>query len=131
MGRPLISPLESAVAKYGGYLYAAILLLAAWISHFAVLNNDCFPLRWQADHLSVRNPETFYNGFFPIGYPLLLRLAGYTGNSILSLLLLQIILSGLFALVSFKFLRKFLSIELSVLALIALVFSPQILRAVL
>jgi len=131
MGRPSTSPLELAVAKYGGYLYAAILLLAAWISHFAVLNNDCFPLRWQADHLSIHNPESFYNGFFPVGYPLLLRLAGYTGNSILALLLIQIILSGFFVPVSFKFLRKYLPVELSSLALIALVFSPQILRAVL
>src|SRR4051812_34322080 len=101
MGRPINSLLESAVAKYGGSLYAAILLLAAWISHFAVLNNDCFPLRWQADHLSIHNSETFYNGFFPIGYPILLRVAGYTGNSILSLLIFQIILSAFFVTASF------------------------------
>jgi hypothetical protein len=54
-------------------LYALVLLLVARRSHFAILANDAFPLLFQAESLSWSDPRSFYNGFFPIGYPALLR----------------------------------------------------------
>lgn len=54
-------------------LYASMLLLVARRSHLAILANDAFPLLFQASSLSWSDPRSFYNGFFPIGYPGLLR----------------------------------------------------------
>ncbi len=54
-------------------LYVIVLILVARRSHFAILANDAFPLLFQAESLSFSDPRSFYNGFFPIGYPFLLR----------------------------------------------------------
>ncbi|HEX5315113.1 MAG TPA: glycosyltransferase family 39 protein, partial [Candidatus Kapabacteria bacterium] len=98
----------------------------AWLSHFAMLSNDVFPLRWQAEHLSLHHPETFYDGFFPIGYPLLLRLASLTGNPVLTLMLLQIAVAVLYVLVARRVLQMVLDPEAALLALPLVLFVPQI-----
>ncbi|HZK76629.1 MAG TPA: glycosyltransferase family 39 protein, partial [Candidatus Kapabacteria bacterium] len=107
-------------------LYAAVLLSAAWLSHFAMLSNDVFPLRWQANQLSLHHPETFYDGFFPIGYPLLLRLAGLTGNPVLATMILQIALAAIYARLAWGVLRATLSEEAAIIALPFVLFLPQI-----
>jgi len=107
-------------------LYAAALLAVAWHSHFAMLSNDVFPLRWQAEHLSLRHPETFYDGFFPIGYPLLLRIAAISGNSVLATMLLQIALAVVYVLFARRFLQGVLRHEVALLALPIVLFAPQI-----
>ena len=106
-------------------LYAAVLLAAAWHSHFAMLSNDVFPLRWQAEHLSLHHPETFYDGFFPIGYPLLLRLGSLTGNPVLAVMLLQIVLASIYVLLARQVLQSMLSEAAAVLALPLVLFAPQ------
>lgn len=60
-----------ALALWG--FYAALMTLIAYRSHFAILANDAFPLLFQAESLSMGDARSFYNGFFPIGYPILLR----------------------------------------------------------
>jgi hypothetical protein len=55
------------------FVYATILVIVSIRSHFAILANDTFPLLFQAEHLSTADPQSFYNGFFPIGYPLTLK----------------------------------------------------------
>ena len=112
--------------------YAAVLLAAACVSHFAILINDAFPLRWQADHLSLSHPESFFNGFFPIVYPLLLRMAtAITGNPLLTLILFQIALAPLYAILAYRLLREFVSERATLLALPFVLFSPHVVRAIL
>ena len=107
-------------------LYAAVLFAVAWLSHFAMLSNDVFPLRWQAEHLSLRHPETFYDGFFPIGYPLLLRVASLTGNPVLALMLLQIGLAAVYVLLARRLFQTVLDKAASLIALPIVLFTPQI-----
>jgi hypothetical protein len=111
--------------------YGAVLLAAAYVSHFAILSNDAFPLRWQAEHLSLAHPESFYNGFFPIGYPLLLRAGSITGDPLLAAMLFQIALAPLYAFLTHRFIREFVSERATVLALPFVLFSPQVVRAIL
>jgi hypothetical protein len=120
------------IVRFAPLAYGAVLLAAACVSHFAILINDAFPLRWQADHLSLSHPESFYNGFFPIVYPLLLRLATeVTGNPLHTLILLQIALSPLYALLAYRLLREFVSERATILALPFVLFSPDVVRAIL
>ena len=87
-----------------------MILASAALSHFAVLINDVFLLRWQAEHLSTGAPESFFNGFFPIGYPLVLRAVSFTGNPVLSLMLVQIALAPLYATLVY---RLFIRLDLT------------------
>ncbi len=112
-------------------LYAATLLTAAWLSHFAVFRNDVFPLRWQAEHLSIQHPESFYDGFFTIGYPLLIRLSEITGNPVLTVILLQIVLSVLFVVLLQSFFKKTVSAEASIIAFPFVLFFPHLARSIL
>src|SRR5205809_4156285 len=85
--------LQSGLRSFGPPIYSALLLAAAIISRVAILSNDSFPLRWQAEHLSLADPASFYNGFFPIGYPLLMRVASMVGNPFVVLEVVQIVLA--------------------------------------
>ena len=112
-------------------LYAAILLAFCLISHFAIVSNDVFPLRWQAEHLSLLHPDTFYDGFFPIGYPLLERVAAATGNPIPTMVLLQIVLAIAYSSLTQRFLEKLVGTELGFVGVPLVLFGPQILTNVL
>src|SRR5581483_11993889 len=120
-----------AISPVSPFLYGVVLLAASWASHFAVLSNDVFPLRWQAEHLSLHNPESFYNGFYPIGYPFLLRLLSFMYDPVRAAMLLQIVLAPWLAYFVYRFLRKSVTESGAVLALAFILFSPQVLRAVL
>ena len=116
-------------------IYTAAIFASAWFSHFAIIINDVFLLRWQAEHLSFSAPESFYNGFFPIGYPLVLRAASLTGNPILALILLQIALTPLFVLMIYRlFVQIFPSItddwQSAALALPLVLFAPPMIHAI-
>jgi len=91
-----------------------------------MLSNDVFPLRWQAEHLSLHLAETFYDGFFPIGYPLLLRMASLTGNPVLALMLLQIAIAPIYVLLARRLLQTVLDKAGALIALPVVLFAPQI-----
>ncbi len=114
--------------RWGPFAYAGLLFAAAIISRFAVLSNDSFPLRWQAEHLSVHDPSTFYNAFFPIGYPVLLRLAGYLGSPFVVLEIVQVFLSAIYFRKVAQLARTQLGYGAALIALPFLLFSSQILR---
>jgi len=107
-------------------LYAAALLAVAWHSRFAMLSNDVFPLRWQAEHLSLYHPETFFDGFFPIGYPLLLRVMSLTGNPVLASLLLHIAFAAFYVVLVRRLLPAILDSAAALVALPLVLFTPQI-----
>ncbi len=122
----------SFVRRFGlPLLYAAVLLCSVGISHFAILSNDVFPLRWQAEHLSFHDPATFYNGFFPIGYPLLDWLASVIGNPVLTMMLLQIALAPVYVFLVQRILMRVNGRDATVAALPLVLFAPQIISNVL
>lgn len=114
-----------------------MILASAWLSHFAILINDVFLLRWQADHLSLHAPESFFNGFFPIGYPLILHAATITGNPVLCMILFQIALAPLYVTLVYRlFVRLFPSISgerwrSAAIALPLVLFAPPVIHAIL
>ncbi len=54
-------------------LYAAALLFANYRTGFHVGLNDFWGNYYQAENLRLSDANTLYDGFFPIGYPVLLR----------------------------------------------------------
>ena len=130
----MIAPYSLFVRRWLPVLYAAVILTSAWLSHFAVLINDVFLLRWQAEHLSLGTPESFYNGFFPIGYPLVLRAVSATGNPIFTLMLFQIALAIVYVTMVQRLLVRMLPSNASIIGAIALplmLFSPPVIHAIL
>ena len=121
--------LNSRAIRYDIWAYPALMLIMAAVSHFAILSNDSFPLQWQAEHLSLHDPATFYNGFFPIGYPLLLRIADLFGNPYTLLEILQILFAGLYFKKVWAFIQPLLGSAFSPIATVFIVFSPQLIRA--
>ncbi len=89
-----------------------------------------FALRWQAEHLSLHHPDSFYNGFFPIGFPLLLRFASITGNPVFTLLLLQIAIAPYYAVMIDQLLCKLISARAAAIALPLVLFAPPVLHAI-
>jgi hypothetical protein len=124
-----VQSLESRVARYGPIVYSALLLTAAILSRFAILSNDSFPLGWQAEHLSISDPASFYNGFFPIGYALLLRVAGVFGDPYLLLEVLQIVLAIFYIKKLWAFTRSFIVFAAAIIAIPLVAFSPQVIFA--
>lgn len=121
----------SLTKRYAPPAFGLLLFTAAFVSHFAVLSNDSFPLLWQAKHLAFSNPASFYNGFFPIGYPALMRLAALTQWPLRTLEILQVVLAPLYLLLAISFLARFLKPSAVVLALLIVVGYPDLLRSVL
>ncbi len=117
--------------RFAPIAYSTLLVAAAVASRFAVLSNDAFPLRWQAEHLSLKNPESFYNGFFPIGYPILLRLVSFTHEPLAVLEILQALTAGLFALFAIWFFARYSGRLGMLIALTLTLFYPSVIRAVL
>ncbi len=107
-----------------------MILTSAWCSHFAVLINDVFLLRWQAEHLSFATPESFYNGFFPIGYPLVLRVASLIGNPIFAMILFQIGLAPLYAMLVYRLLARLALGRAINVALPLVLFAPPVIHAI-
>ncbi len=118
-------------ARWGPWGYALLLLGSAALSQFAVLSNDSFPLRWQAEHLSLSAPSTFYDGFFPIAYPLLLRAAQAIGSPFRVLEFLQILFAILYFTKATRFATSNLDEPSALIALPFLIFAPQLIRAIL
>lgn len=114
--------------------YAVVLLLASTRSHFAILANDTFPLLFQAENLSTTDPQSFYNGFFPIGYPLILKALLFFGREHIDVtgVILNIVLT--FGLV-WCLVKLFAGLDLdrwwAMLAASAALFLPEMVRAVL
>ena len=116
-------------ARWGPWVYALLLLGAAWYSQFAVLSNDSFPLRWQSEHLSLSQPTSFYDGFFPIAYPLLMRLAREIGSPFRVMETVQILLAALYFKKASRFASSNLDEPSALIALPFLIFAPQLIRA--
>jgi hypothetical protein len=73
-------PPRGALLRWGQaiWLYAiayslSLLVLDVWFG-FHVGMNDFWCHYYQAENLDIANPQTLYDGFFPIGYPAMLRL---------------------------------------------------------
>ena len=111
-------------------VYAAVLFVAAWYSHFPIIINDVFALRWQAEHLSLSNPGSFYNGFFPIGFPLLLHAGLITGNPILALMLLQFALAPFYAAMVYRLLIRLVPGRAVAFVLPLALFAPPVIHAI-
>jgi hypothetical protein len=106
--------------------------MAAWFSHFAVILNDVFLLRWQAEHLSLHAPESFYNGFFPIGAPFVLRLAStISGNPVLLLILFQVALAPLYVILIYRLFVRIIPGRGIAIALPLALFPPPMIHAIL
>jgi hypothetical protein len=108
--------------------------LIAYRSHFAILANDAFPLLFQAESLSWSNPRSFYNGFFPVGYPFLLRILLLFGRQHIDAtgVLFNIALSaGLIWCLMKLMVAQSWSKWWAVLAVTVALFLPEMLRGVL
>ncbi|HET6513339.1 MAG TPA: glycosyltransferase family 87 protein [Candidatus Kapabacteria bacterium] len=123
--------LTAALALWG--VYFLILLLTSYRTHFAILANDAIPLLFQAENLSWSDMRSFYNGFFPIGYPATLRLLLIFGREhidalgvVLNLILAFAMIWGLLKAYTLK-----LSIYWAVLAVTVTLFLPEMLRGAL
>ena len=121
----------SLTKRYVPAAFGVLMLAAALVSRFAVLSNDSFPLLWQARHLSLSDPASFYNGFFPIGYPLLMRFAEITQDPLTTLEIVQVVLAPIYLIVAMRFFARFLRPEVIFLGIVALVAYPDFLRCVL
>ena len=51
-------------------------LALAWSGWFQVDHNDFWGIAFYAGHLSLSDPASLHNGFYPIGYPAMLRAFG-------------------------------------------------------
>jgi hypothetical protein len=110
--------------------YTAVLIAAAWYSHFPIIINDVFALRWQAEHLSFGNPGSFYNGFFPIGFPLLLHVSLITGNPILAMMILQFVLAAFYAAMVYRLLIRLVPGRAITIVLPLALFAPPVIHAI-
>jgi len=63
-----------AIWIYAGAYSVASLALNLWFG-FHIGMNDFWGHYYQAENLNFSDPQTLYDGFFPIGYPVLLRFA--------------------------------------------------------
>ena len=63
-----------AIWFYACAYSVALLALDVWFG-FHIGMNDFWCHYYQAENLNFSDPQTLYDGFFPIGYPALLRFA--------------------------------------------------------
>ncbi|MDP4199427.1 MAG: hypothetical protein Q8922_09865 [Bacteroidota bacterium] len=122
---------RTGLIRFAPAAYSALLVVAAILSRFAVLSNDSFPLRWQADHLSLGDPATFYNGFFPVGYPLLLRIAGFTREPFAATEIIQALIAGFYAILAIRLFERFLGKMGVWTAIVVVLLNPSAVRAAL
>ena len=94
---------NKALIKGDKYIFAisfliafAIYLASGIFIRFQVALNDFWGVLYYAKHLSLTEPASLYNGFFPIGYPFILRFIPY-GYVIYFAFALNIFFAGLFA----------------------------------
>lgn len=84
-------------------LYAAVYTLGALLigvtTRFGVPLNDFWGNWLLAEFLDGRDPASFYNGFFPIGYTLFLRLLGALGDARVGAWIANALFGGLLLLV--------------------------------
>jgi hypothetical protein len=123
--------LHSVHERWLPWIYGLLLFVVAWSSDFAVLSNDSFPLRWQAAHLSFHDASSFYNAFFPIGYPVILRTFEGFGNPFVPVVALQILASIGYARVLLRLSGRFLRSGAQIVASTFVLFSPLVVRGVL
>jgi hypothetical protein len=82
---------------FGVFLAASgVFLLISWIQAFHVSYNDFWGILFYARHLSWQEKASLYNGFYPIGYALLLRFLPY-GLVIQGIAVMNGLLGGLFS----------------------------------
>lgn len=87
-------------------------------------------MRYQADHLSLADPASFYNAFYPIGYPLFLRVCSWvTGSPFHSALVCQILIAGIFAYFLHKMAVLILPRTAALVAVVATLLWPGVIRA--
>ena len=72
-------------------IYGLFCLFVGFLTNFHVYSNDFWGNLFMAEHLDISQPESFYNGFFPLGYAVYLRLFSF-GDSIISGYLTNILL---------------------------------------
>jgi len=74
-------------------VYGILCVCAGFRTHFHVALNDFWGNLYMADHLDFRNPGSFFCGFFPFGYALLLK-AVFFGNPIVSACIANVFFGG-------------------------------------
>jgi hypothetical protein len=77
----------------------------SWWNDFHVSYNDFWGILFYARHLSWEEKASLYNGFYPIGYALLLRLLPF-GLVIQGMTLINVILAGLMSAATTQLVRK-------------------------
>src|ERR1051325_11130761 len=121
----------SLTKRYLPVAFGVLMLAAATISRFAVLSNDSFPLLWQAKHLSVSHPSTFYNRFFPVGDSVLMRMAAVMHKPLLTLEIVQVVLVPFFVLLACLLFARLLKPVSVLFGLLILSAYPDMVRSVL
>jgi hypothetical protein len=87
---------ETVVILFAFLITTVLFLASAWYVQFHVPLNDFWGVLYYARNLSLAERASLYNGFYPIGYPLLLKLfpadgviqAAFVSNVLLAGLLL-------------------------------------------
>jgi hypothetical protein len=72
-----------------------VFLASSYYINFQVVLNDFWGVLYYSRHLSLSEPASLYNGFFPIGYPFLLHFIPYS-YVVFFAFALNILFSGLF-----------------------------------
>jgi hypothetical protein len=110
--------------------YAVILALCGWWwwsgleLRFYVLQNDFWGLFFLSEHLSLKDTGTLHNGFYPIGYPLLLRIL-IGPNILVTAFAVSVIAAALVLAVQMHFLSRHLSPWIAVACIGALGIHPM------
>lgn len=115
-------------------LYGLLLTAVGITSGFAILANDAFPLLFQAEQLTLSDPRTWYNGFFPIGYPLLLKALLLFGRASIDWIAVafNILVSfGFFFFGKRLFDTTGLKTSWKLIGLLSIAFLPEVLRGVM
>ena len=73
----------------------ALTFALGWVTQFHALSNDYWNILYYGRHMTLAQPESLYNGFYPFGYPFLIGQMPFTYVLPLSCLL-NALLAGLF-----------------------------------
>lgn len=57
---------------------AGLVSLVGWLTQFHALGNDYWNILYYGRHMTLSQPESLYNGFYPFGYPLLIGQMPFT-----------------------------------------------------
>ena len=93
--RPRLKPFARNL--FAALPFAVVIALVGVLTNFHTPLNDFWGNQHLAQRLDARDPGTFYDGFFPIGYTLLLRVLSHFGYPACSALGINVVLTWFLA----------------------------------